>query len=342
MDDAGVSAAEYAQRAGFQDLYDFMVGEGIRTELVIRLLVCDFLFILHCCMLSVILFLKKQEEKEAEMDAEEEDEEDEKMEEDKETSARDGTEPVNKEYLSSALHYSDDRLLDSENNAVMMGWETPIMEKSAALMCPCEGRDVINIGFGLGIIDTFLQKYHPRTHTIVEAHPDGLFFPQQIKKTSYAVLHCAHLTLIVYRFMVDHGWDKKPGVRILFGRWQDVMPQIQEQQYDAIYFDTFGEYYKDLYEFNKHVPALLKHKSDAVYSFFNGLAGTNTFFHEVYCIIAAMDLEALGLTTEYQQMVIPKESVEFVWKGVKRAYWSLPIYNLPVCHFKELKKDESC
>lgn len=113
------------------------------------------------------------------MDAEEEEEEDDKkegeMKEETETSAQEETEPVNKEYLASALHYSDDRLLDSENNAVMMGWETPIMEKSAALMCPTEGRDVINIGFGLGIIDTFLQKYHPRTHTIVEAHPDGLY-----------------------------------------------------------------------------------------------------------------------------------------------------------------------
>ena len=110
------------------------------------------------------------------MDEEEEEEsqkEEKKMEEETGPSGHDA-EPVNKEYLASALHYSDDRLLDSENNAVMMGWETPIMEKSAALMCPSEGRDVINIGFGLGIIDTFLQKYHPRTHTIVEAHPDGL------------------------------------------------------------------------------------------------------------------------------------------------------------------------
>ena len=56
--------------------------------------------------------------------------------------------------------------------------------------------------------------------------------------------------------MLEKGWDKKPGVRILFGRWQDVMPQIREQQYDAIYFDTFGEFYKDLYEFNKEVPSL--------------------------------------------------------------------------------------
>ena len=135
--------------------------------------------------------------------------------------------------------------------------------------------------------------------------------------------------------MLEKGWDKKPGVRILFGRWQDVIPQIREQQYDAVYFDTFGEFYKDLYDFNKLVPTILRHTSDAVYSFFNGLAGTNPFFHEVYCNIAAMDLDALGLSTDYQQMSIPKESVEFVWKGVKRAYWSLPTYNLPVCKFKQ-------
>jgi hypothetical protein len=32
------------------------------------------------------------------------------------------------------------------------------------------------------------------------------------------------------------GWDKKPGVRIVFGRWQDVLPQLRT--YDGIFFDT--------------------------------------------------------------------------------------------------------
>lgn len=32
------------------------------------------------------------------------------------------------------------------------------------------------------------------------------------------------------------GWDKKPGVRIVFGRWQDVLPQLGT--YDGIFFDT--------------------------------------------------------------------------------------------------------
>ena len=53
MDDAGVSAAEYAQRAGFQDLYDFMVREGIRTELLIRLLVCALVALRFLCVCVV-------------------------------------------------------------------------------------------------------------------------------------------------------------------------------------------------------------------------------------------------------------------------------------------------
>ena len=32
------------------------------------------------------------------------------------------------------------------------------------------------------------------------------------------------------------GWDQKPGVRIVFGRWQDVLPQLGT--YDGIFFDT--------------------------------------------------------------------------------------------------------
>ncbi len=33
-------------------------------------------------------------------------------------------------------------------------------------------------------------------------------------------------------------------MRIVFGRWQDVLPQLGT--YDGIFFDTFGEYYDDL------------------------------------------------------------------------------------------------
>lgn len=41
----------------------------------------------------------------------------------------------------------------------------------------------------------------PRTHTIIEAHPD------------------------VYKYACSQGWDRKPGVRLVRGRWQDVIDQ---------------------------------------------------------------------------------------------------------------------
>jgi protein arginine N-methyltransferase 2 len=59
-----------------------------------------------------------------------------------------------------------------------------------------------------------LQGYQPASHTIIEAHPD------------------------VHAHMLAQGWDKKPGVRILFGRWQDVLPQLGGSSYDGIFFDT--------------------------------------------------------------------------------------------------------
>ena len=37
---------------------------------------------------------------------------------------------------------------------------------------------------------------------------------------------------------VKLGWKEKPGVRLLFGRWQDVLPQLET--YDGVFFDTYG------------------------------------------------------------------------------------------------------
>ena len=32
----------------------------------------------------------------------------------------------------------------------------------------------------------------------------------------------------VYQHMCNQGWDRKPGVRVVFGRWQDVIDQVGE------------------------------------------------------------------------------------------------------------------
>jgi type IV protein arginine methyltransferase len=205
----GVSIGELAKENGHVELYQQLVMNGVRTEFIL------------CLMGQRII-----EDGDVVM----------KMEEDihlsqiqvKQVTKKEVMDLVsNTEYLNRKLTFSDDgsRLLDSDANAVMMGWEKPLMELHCRIICPSTGLRVLNVGFGLGIIDKMLQLQSPVEHTIIEAHPD------------------------VYQKMIDDGWDKKPGVKILFGRWQDLMDQLQ--LYDGIFFDTFGEYYDDLKQFHQ-------------------------------------------------------------------------------------------
>jgi protein arginine N-methyltransferase 2 len=71
-------------------------------------------------------------------------------------------------YLQQPVRYDgDDKLLDTENDAVMMEWEAPLMERHAQVICAARG-DVLNVGFGMGIIDSYMQTHKPRSHTIIE------------------------------------------------------------------------------------------------------------------------------------------------------------------------------
>lgn len=190
------------------------------------------------------------------------------------------------------------------------------MVEHAKVMCPQLGLSVLNVGFGLGLIDTELQKYKPQKHVIIEAHPD------------------------VYAHMLELGWDKKEGVRILFGRWQDVIESIEEK-FDGIFFDTYGgkdffwlffliqtrsptshqtcqnlEFYDDLRKFHASVPNILH--SHGIYTWFNGLGATNQFFHDVYCRISELDLRDLGLSTKYIEMATPTADEKGIWDGIRQ------------------------
>ncbi|KAJ2646463.1 hypothetical protein IWW40_005415 [Coemansia sp. RSA 1250] len=210
---------------------------------------------------------------------------------------------ANEDYLSQPVEYSGDKLIDAEKNGVMMSWEAPLMEIHAKTIGSKPDSVVLNIGFGMGIIDSALQKLNPAKHVIVEAHPD------------------------VYQHMKDEGWDKKANVHIVFGRWQDKLDEIRQLgPYDGIFFDTFGEFYKDLDDFHKaiftttseHQPLL---RPDGIYSFFNGLGGDHKLFNDVYCNIVQSDLLKLGIKTEYSQVASDIVMDKETWKGVKRPYW---------------------
>ncbi|KAJ2160768.1 hypothetical protein GGF46_002014 [Coemansia sp. RSA 552] len=222
---------------------------------------------------------------------------------------------ANEDYLSQPVEYSGDKLVDAEKNGVMMSWEAPLMEAHAKTICPQPGATVLNVGFGMGIIDGALQELGPGKHVIVEAHPD------------------------VYRHMQNEGWDKKPNVHVLFGRWQDRLSEIRALgPYDGIFFDTFGEFYKDLDDFHRAIfsdaePAL--RRPTGIYSFFNGLGGDHKLFHDVYCHIVKADLHKLGMGTEYTQVSSDIAMDAETWKGIKRPYWMIKSYNLPTCTWTE-------
>jgi type IV protein arginine methyltransferase len=172
------------------------------------------------------------------------------------------------DYLRQPLRYNANAtaLLDADNDAVMMEWERPLMKAHAQILMEQVSpgdtgtykKRVLNVGFGMGIIDTALQELGPSLHIIIEAHPD------------------------VYQHMLALKWNEKPHVRICFGRWQDVMPQLIQQGVvvDAVFFDTYGEHFMDMEDFHQIMVKILS-KPHGIYSFFNGLAPDNLFFHGV-------------------------------------------------------------
>ena len=160
---------------------------------------------------------------------------------------------------------------------------------------------MLNVGFGMGIIDRALQRRKPAHHTIIEAHPQ------------------------VYERMVAEGWTSKPNVTVLFGRWQDVITQAGT--FDGVFFDTYGEFYSDMHHFHSLLPSLLN--PGGIYSFFNGMCPFNIFFHGVACELAKVELAQLDLVTVCVPLEISLDPP--TWEGVRRRYWQRDTYDLPIC-----------
>jgi len=226
-------------------------------------------------------------------------------------------EPCTKpDYLNHAnvrYNAANTLLLDDDNDAVMMEWERPLMNAHANILTHdgTNKKRVLNIGFGLGIIDTALQSYEPSLHVIIEAHPT------------------------VYDKMVKDGWTTKENVRVMFGRWQDELPKLIEEgvEFDGIFYDTYGEHFTDLEDFHELMAKVLQ-KPDGIYSFFNGLAPDNLFFHGVACNCVKIQLSHLGLDSEFAQCEIQVKEEE--WKGVRRKYWhGRDTYYLPIVTWKK-------
>jgi protein arginine N-methyltransferase 2 len=206
---------------------------------------------------------------------------------------------INPDYHNEKLTYTDDNLLlDSNGSAIMMGWEKNIMKHSAVEICK-NGGDILNVGFGLGFIDNYIQKYNTliKTHWIIESHPD------------------------VQEKMIKEGWLKKENVKVIFKPWQEVIKYLPK--FDGIYFDTWLESQK---EFDINVKNLLKPKG--IYSFFNNPNGG------VINNIAKQSYDILKSSFDIIPIEIPIKNDSN--QSLKHQYFDTNIktYFIPKCQLK--------
>ncbi len=223
-----------------------------------------------------------------------------------------GSSDSNARYLSSTLSLAADKILDEQKNGVMMSWESDIMSKTAEALLMAPDSKVLNIGFGMGIIDNHFQAHSnkPAGHHIVEAHP------------------------AVLADMKGKGWYEKDGVVVHEGRWQDILPElvIEGHTFDAIFFDTFAESYSDFRDFfSEQVIGLLDPAGR--FSFFNGLGADRQISYDVYQKVVEMDLYEAGFDIDWQEVQVP--TLDDEWEGVKRRYWNIKHYRLPLCRYMD-------
>lgn len=293
-----------ARRLGLKGLYDMMVDAGVRAEMLLN---------------------KLDEYEQLEEDEDEEEETDrqdvsgsadvtpsqtaEQPTEEQAQGSVTEEDVTSSRYLQSDLTFRDDRLLDEDRNGVMMAWERDIMIKSAKALLPTSGLRIINIGHGMGIMDNIIQDLQPSSHHIVEAHP--------------AVLD----------EMRRKGWYEKPSMVIHQGRWQDVLPKLIDEgvMFDAIYYDTFAESYSDFRSFfSEQVIGLLE--PEGKWSFFNGMGADRQLSYDVYQKVVEMDLLEAGFDIDWEEIKVPSLDDD-EWAGVRRKYWVVENYRLPVCRY---------
>ena len=106
--------------------------------------------------------------------------------------------------------YGKEILLQDGKHQVMMEWEKPYMEDCIDKLKP-QG-DVLEIGFGMGYSATQIQKYKPKSHTIIEMDP-----------------------LVIKRLKK---WAKDyDNIIIVEGTWQEKIQGLGT--FDEIFFDDF-------------------------------------------------------------------------------------------------------
>ena len=114
-------------------------------------------------------------------------------------------------WASAPLSWSDDAAKVGDA-PIMYAWERPLMEAYAARLCRPD-RDLLEIGFGMGIFAAAAERRGVRSHTIVEPHPEILARAHAFARQSAAV-------------------------RVVGDYWQRCHAELG--CYDAIFYDSWS------------------------------------------------------------------------------------------------------
>ena len=127
-------------------------------------------------------------------------------------------------------------------HAIMHEWERPIMKLDAKFVTQKGGR-ILNVGHGMGIIDSYIRSFNPKHHTIVEIHPQ---IAERARLQGYKDV-----------------WE---------GDWINFVEDciLKDIKYDGIYFDTYCFNRPDWILFTQIVNKILN--PGGIYSYFNGEA----------------------------------------------------------------------
>ncbi|PHH60104.1 hypothetical protein CDD81_2106 [Ophiocordyceps australis] len=312
-----------ARRLGLYPLYDMCVAAGVRAELLFSLL----------DGYQELSSGSDNDDAEARHQSQPDDQEAQPDDAPPDSGAKNSSSPTDEDkpvtsdqYLKSCLSLDSDKLLDADLNGVMMSWETDIMRRSVTALIPSSerGKRILNIGFGMGIIDSLFAELDPSRHHIIEAHPE--------------IIHHASKPDSKFGPQWEKSGPQEGAFKLHAGKWQDVVPQLVEQgeMYDAIYFDTFGEDYSQLRLFiTEYVPSLLHDQGR--FSFFNGLGADRPLCYDVYTKVVEMHCADAGLDLEWDEIHVDMSNLnepgKGAWEGVRRRYWTLDKYRLPTCTF---------
>ena len=142
----------------------------------------------------------------------------------------------------------DGWVLSSPLPEVMMGWEDELMKRHAEVACQ-NGGDILEVGFGMGISATYIQEQNPKSHTIVEIHP------QVLEK-------------------LDAWAAGRENVKIVRGDWHKKFQRGKLDRYDGVFYDGFGDL--NFREIGKAYTQLCK--KGGIFTFWNAMEKSSNVY----------------------------------------------------------------